>query len=89
MAMLLKRMGRFDITVHGFRSTFRQWCAEATNTPREIAEAALAHTLRDRVEAAYQRGDMLDRRRVLMAEWAVFCLRPAADGAVVLLRVAR
>jgi integrase len=73
MAMLLARMGRDDLTVHGFRSTFRDWCAEATNTPRELAEAALAHTLKDKVEAAYQRGDLMEKRRRLMEEWAEFC----------------
>ncbi len=62
-----------EVTVHGFRSSFRDWAAERTNFPREIAEAALAHVLRDKTEAAYQRGDMLDRRRKLMAAWAKFC----------------
>lgn len=56
---------------------------EATNHPREIAEAALAHTLRDKVEAAYQRGDVLDKRRRLMGEWATFCARPALPAEVV------
>ena len=83
LLMLLRRMGRGDLTAHGFRSTFRDWCAEATNYPREVAEAALAHTLRDKTEAAYQRGDLMERRRRLMAEWAAFCARPAATGAVV------
>ena len=86
MAMLLERMGRDDLTVHGFRSTFRVWCAEATNTPRELAEAALAHTLKDKVEAAYQRGDLMEKRRRLMAEWAAFCAKPALVGAVVPIR---
>jgi integrase len=86
---LLERMQRTDITRHGFRSTFRDWCAEATNYPRELAEAALAHALRDKVEAAYQRGDLLERRRRLMEEWADFCSRPMpAAGEVVLLRKA-
>ncbi len=70
-------------TVHGFRSTFRDWAAEATNTPREIAEAALAHVNRDRVEAAYLRGDHFERRRALMDAWAAFCSR--GDGASVVL----
>ena len=73
MAMVLKRMGREAITVHGFRSTFRDWCAEATNYPREIAEASLAHTLRDKVEAAYQRGAMLEKRRKVMQAWSDYC----------------
>lgn len=59
---------------HGFRSTFRDWCSEATGHPRELAEAALAHTLRDKVEAAYRRGDALEKRRKLMVEWAQFCV---------------
>jgi len=68
-------------TVHGFRSTFRDWCAEATNYPRELAEAALAHVLKDKTEAAYQRGDLLERRRQLMDAWAMFCSRPMlAEG---------
>ncbi len=86
MAMLLERMGHDDLTVHGFRSTFRDWCAEATNYPRELAEAALAHTLRDKVEAAYRRGDLMEKRRRLMEEWAAFCAKPAAAGEVVPIR---
>ncbi len=77
LLMLLRRMGRGDLTAHGFRSTFRDWCAEATNYPREVAEAALAHTLRDKTEAAYQRGDLMEKRRRLMTEWAAFCARAA------------
>ena len=73
MTALLRRMGRGDITVHGFRSTFRDWCGEATHHPREIAEAALAHTVKNKTETAYQRGDLLDKRRVLMADWAAHC----------------
>ena len=90
MLMLLRRMGRGDLTAHGFRSTFRDWCAESTNYPRELAEAALAHTLKDKTEAAYQRGDLMDKRRRLMAEWATFCARPGAatGGDVVAFRAA-
>jgi integrase len=80
LLMLLRRMERADLTAHGFRSTFRDWCAESTNYPREVAEAAPAHTLKDKTEAAYQRGDMMEKRRRLMAEWATFCSRPAAAG---------
>lgn len=86
MTALLRRMKRGDITVHGFRSTFRDWCAEATNTPRELAEAALAHTLKDKTEAAYQRGDLLERRRRLMEDWAAWCSRPLDDRKVVAIR---
>ncbi len=75
MNMLLRRMGRGGLTVHGFRSCFRDWCAEATAHPREVAEQALAHALPDKVEAAYRRGDMLEKRRRLMEEWAAFCVR--------------
>lgn len=86
MLMLLRRMERGDLTAHGFRSTFRDWCAEATNYPGALAEAALAHTLKDKVEAAYQRGDLLEKRRRLMADWAAFTARPASTGAVVPMR---
>jgi integrase len=77
MLMLLRRMGRGDLTAHGFRSTFRDWCAEATTHEGAVAEAALAHTVRDKVEAAYRRGDQFEKRRRLMAEWASFCAQPA------------
>ena len=83
LTAVLRRMGRGDLTAHGFRSTFRDWCAEMTAYPREVAEAALAHTLRDRVEAAYRRGDALEKRRRLMEEWAGFCGRATpAEGTV-------
>lgn len=70
---LLKRMGRSDLTVHGFRSTFRDWCSEATKYPNHIAEKALAHTIGNAVEKAYRRGDLLERRRPLMNDWAAYC----------------
>lgn len=73
MLMLLRRMGRPKLTVHGFRSTFRDWCAESTDYPREVAEQALAHALGDKVEAAYRRGDLFGKRRQLMEDWAAFC----------------
>jgi integrase len=80
-------MGRTGLTVHGFRSTFRDWTAEQTVFPREVAEAALAHVVGDKTEAAYQRGDMLTRRRKLMEEWATFCTAGAAPkGEVISLR---
>ncbi|UXS41998.1 integrase arm-type DNA-binding domain-containing protein [Agrobacterium tumefaciens] len=73
MLELLQGMeGTEGLTVHGFRSTFRDWAAERSSFPREIAEAALAHVLKDKTEAAYQRGDLLDKRRRLMAAWAGF-----------------
>jgi integrase len=86
MLVLLRRMGRGDITAHGFRSTFRDWAAE-TGQPADIAEAALAHAVGNKTAAAYQRGDLLDRRRKLMEAWVAFCSRvPAADGNVVEMR---
>lgn len=83
---LLKRMGYGDFTVHGFRSTFRDWCAEQTNFPREVAEAALAHVVKDKTEAAYQRGDLLEKRTKLMQAWADYCSRPAVSGNVLPMR---
>lgn len=75
MLALLERMGRADLTVHGFRSTFRDWAAEATHHPAELAEAALAHTVKDKVVAAYQRGDLFEKRRTVMADWASHCAK--------------
>ncbi len=71
--MLLRRMGRDDLTAHGFRSSFRDWAAERTRFSREAIEASLAHTLGDKTESAYLRTDLFDRRRRLMDEWARFC----------------
>ena len=71
---LLKRMGRDDVTTHGFRSTFRDWVSEETDHSPEVAEMALAHTIANRVEAAYRRGDLLEKRRVLLGHWAEFCI---------------
>lgn len=70
MAMLMKRMGKGEFTVHGFRSAFRDWAGEETSFPREIAEAALAHVVGDATERAYRRGDALEKRRALMQAWA-------------------
>ncbi|TXI85244.1 MAG: site-specific integrase [Cupriavidus sp.] len=70
---VLKSMGRTDLTTHGFRSTFRDWAAETTNYPGEVVEMALAHTIAGKVEAAYRRGDLLDKRRELMRDWSAFC----------------
>jgi len=86
MLQVLRRMGRGDLTVHGFRSTFRMWAAEQTNFPREVAEQALAHSLPDKVEAAYQRSDLFEKRRRLMEEWARYCATPAKAGEVVPIR---
>lgn len=80
LLMTLRRMERADLTAHGFRSTFRDWCAERTGFPAEVAEMALAHTVGDKVEAAYRRGDLFAKRRQLMEAWAKFCARPAPAG---------
>jgi integrase len=79
---LLKRMKRGDLTSHGFRSTFRDWAAERTNYPREVAEMALAHVVSDKVEAAYRRGDLLEKRYRLMEDWAKFCAVEIREGNV-------
>lgn len=86
MLMLLRGIkGCEELTVHGFRSAFRDWAGERTNFPREVAEAALAHTLRDKTEAAYRRGDALEKRRRLMQAWEGFIASPAR-GAVLPMR---
>jgi integrase len=79
LLMLLRRMERDDITAHGFRSTFRDWAAERTNFPSDVAEMALAHTVGDKVEAAYRRSTLFERRRGIMADWAKFCGSPKAS----------
>jgi integrase len=87
MLELLRRMGRTDLTVHGFRATFKTWATECTSFPREVIEAALAHTLGDKVEAAYQRGDLFRKRQQLMEAWARYCqTKPAAESKVVPIR---
>lgn len=75
LVAVLRRMGRADITMHGFRSTFRDWCAEsvANAFPREVCEHALAHSLPDKTEAAYRRGDLIEKRALLMQAWAAYC----------------
>jgi integrase len=78
---LLKRMDRGDLTAHGFRSSFRDWAAERTNYPNEVAEMALAHAIGDKVEAAYRRGDLFEKRRKMMDAWADYCGTVHADGA--------
>ena len=84
MLKLLKRMGRGDLTVHGFRSTFRDWATEISNFPHEMAELALAHTIRDKVEAAYRRGDAIEKRRAMMTAWADYAgHKPDSAGVVV------
>jgi integrase len=88
MALLatLRRMGCGDLTAHGFRSTFRDWCAERTAYPRDVAEMALAHTIKNQTEAAYRRGDLFEKRRRLMSDWSKYCCQmPAAATVVVAL----
>jgi integrase len=91
MLELLRGMAGNGYTVHGFRSSFRDWAAEMTNYPRELAEVALAHALKDKTEAAYQRGDLLEKRRRLMRDWARYCATAprAADGEVVPMQARR
>lgn len=90
MALLavLRRMGRRDLTVHGFRSSFKDWSAEQTNYAREVSEMCLAHTIGDAVERAYRRGDLLERRRRLMDEWARYCGTPKPETEVIPIRAA-
>lgn len=80
MTMLLRRM-KVDVTVHGFRSGFRDWSAECTGYAHEVAEMALAHTIENKVERAYRRGDLFDKRRRLMDDWATYCATIPAAGA--------
>jgi integrase len=85
MPHYVRRM-RSNITVHGFRSSFRDWASEQTSFPHEVCEQALAHTITNKVEAAYRRGDLFEKRRRLMDEWAAYCARPVVTGEVVPLR---
>lgn len=85
VSAVLRRMA-VPAVPHGFRSTFRDWCGERTNYPREVAEAALAHAIGDKVEAAYRRGDAFEKRRVMMADWAQFLARVEQPAQVVELR---
>ena len=87
MLMLLRRMGRADLSVHGFRSSFRDWVSEQTNFPREVAEQALAHTIGNAVEQAYRRGDLFKKRRDLMGAWARYCDGTSEDNVLDLARL--
>ena len=88
LTAVLRRMERADITIHGFRSSFRDWCAEsvANSFPREVCEHALAHSLPDKVEAAYRRGDLLEKRVMLMEAWADYCATIPTAGTVTAIR---
>ena len=82
LEMVLRRMKIDDVTVHGFRSAFRDWAAECTDFPNEVCEAALAHVIENKAEAAYRRGDLFDKRRKLMDAWASYCTTPSAGKVV-------
>jgi integrase len=82
---VLRRMKADNVTTHGFRSSFRDWAGEVTTFPREVAEAALAHTAGDATEGAYRRGDALEKRRALMEAWASYC-EPKPGNVVSILR---
>lgn len=88
LTAVLRRMERGDITVHGFRSSFRDWCAEsvANSFPREVCEHALAHSLPDKVEAAYRRGDLIEKRVMLMQAWADYCAKVPEAASVTPIR---
>ena len=81
LGAVIKRMG-LAVTQHGFRSTFRDWAAECTNYSRDVAEMALAHAIGDKVEAAYRRGDLIEKRTQLMIEWATYCATVPASNVV-------
>jgi integrase len=82
LEMVLRRMKVDNATVHGFRSSFRDWAAECTNFSNEVCEAALAHVIENKAEAAYRRGDLFDKRRKLMESWATYCATPKAGKVV-------
>jgi integrase len=82
LEMVLRRMKIDNATVHGFRSSFRDWASECTNFSNEACEAALAHVIEDEAEAAYRRGDLFEKRRKLMEAWAVYCAAPKAGKVV-------
>jgi hypothetical protein len=77
LEMVLRRMNIDGVTVHGFRSAFRDWAAECTNFPNEVCEAALAHVIENKAEAAYRRGDLFEKRGKLMESWARYCTTPS------------
>ena len=82
LEMVLRRMKIEAVTVHGFRSAFRDWSAECTNFTNEVCEAALAHVIENKAEAAYRRGDLFEKRRKLMEAWSVYCATPKAGKIV-------
>jgi integrase len=86
LTMVLRRMKIDSATVHGFRSAFRDWAAECTNFPNEVCEAALAHVIDNKAEAAYRRGDLFEKRRKLMEAWGAYCTTPKSSKIVELRR---
>jgi integrase len=88
LSAVMRRL-EIDAVPHGFRSTFRDWAAETTRYPREVAEMALAHTIGDKVEAAYRRGDLFDKRRRMMNDWAGFVGNVGMSGEVIALRASQ
>jgi integrase len=86
MTAVLRRMGQTEITVHGFRSTFRDWAGETTSFPREVIEAALAHGIKDKAEAAYARSDLFVKRQDLMQAWAMAAITCQRDNKIIPLR---
>jgi integrase len=88
LALLQRRMGR-DLTVHGFRSAFRDWCGDVAGIERDLAEAALAHVVRDRTEAAYRRQTAIERRRAVMQQWADYCIPSSRENVVDMVAAAR
>jgi integrase len=86
MDKLLQVTLNYDATVHGFRSTFRDWASEITNFPHELCEMALAHTIKNQAEAAYRRGDMLEKRRVMMETWLAYIETKPVQGEEISLR---
>lgn len=78
MTTVLRRMDKGEFTQHGFRSSFRDWAAEVVHYPRDVIEHAIAHKLADETEAAYQQGDLLNKRRQLMANWSAYCYQDIA-----------
>jgi integrase len=85
---LVGRLGHIGTTVHGFRSTFRDWAADTTSYPNHVVEMALAHTIGNAVESAYRRGDLFNKRRQLMEDWAAYCDGVIRAGTVVPIRSA-
>jgi len=79
LTAVLLRMGRGELTAHGFRSTFRDWAAETTGHPNHVVEQALAHTIPSAVEAASRRGDLFEKRKRLMNGWAAYLSKPPAE----------